>query len=214
MDDPTVNLQSHMSDLLKVILSSPPLRSDSGLTAAWASVLANAMLAYHQSDADECAAELGKVWKAIWNLLESSDSPTRKAATEALSTLCRCFTPSLIVAAVKEKSSPEPKSTISKIIAQTTKALDTITYARAIPEILSVVSSLVENLRFRNGSRKVSTAAQQLMLSLIVKIADLRIEKTFEHKESADMTLSTAMCVLGPDVLLQVLPLNLEPIDR
>ena len=36
MDDPTVNIQSHMSDILKVDLSSPPLRSDAALTAAWA----------------------------------------------------------------------------------------------------------------------------------------------------------------------------------
>ena len=203
-----------MSDLLKVVLSSPPLRSDAGLTAAWAGVLGSTMLAYHQSNAEECAAELGKVWKALWNLLESHDAPTRKAAAEALSSLGQCFTPSLIVAAVKDRKSSEPKNPINKMIAQTTKALDSITYASAIPEILSIVSSLIENLRYRNGSRKNSTAAEQLMLPVITKVAELRIQKTFEHKEAADATLGTAMRILGPEVLLRTLPLNLETVDR
>ena len=214
MDDPTVNLQSHMSELLKVILSSPPLRSDASLTAAWANVLGGTMLAYHQANPEECAAELGKVWKAIWNLLDSSEAVTRKAASDALATLGQCFTTSLIKAAVKEKGSDEPKSVIGKIVAQTTKALDSLAYARAIPDILAVVSSLIENLKSRNGSRKNSTAAEQLLLPLITKVADLRVQKTFEYKEAADATLGVAMRVLGPAVLLRVLPLNLEQIDR
>ncbi|RDX55210.1 NUC173-domain-containing protein [Lentinus brumalis] len=214
MDDPTVNIQSHMSDMLKVVLSSPPLRSDSALTAAWAGVLGNTMLAYHQHNADECAAELGKVWKAIWNLLDSQDAATRKAAAEALSTLGQCFTPALIAAAIKEKDSAERKSVLGKIISQTTDALDSLAHARAIPDILSVASSLIENLRYRGGSRKNPTAAEQLLQALVTKIADLRVQKTFEHKEAADATLSTAMRVLGPQVLLAWLPLNLETVDR
>ncbi|EJF65237.1 ribosomal RNA-processing protein 12 [Dichomitus squalens LYAD-421 SS1] len=214
MDDPTVNLQSHMSELLKVILSAPPLRSDAALTAAWANVLGSTMLAYHQANPEECAAELGKVWKAIWNLLESSDAATRKAAADALATLGQCFTTTLIKAAVKEKSSDEPKSAIGKIIAQSTKALDSLAYARAIPDILAVVASLIENLKSRNGSRKNTTAAEQLLLPLITKVADLRVQKTFEYKETADATLGVAMRVLGPAVLLRVLPLNLEQVDR
>ena len=214
MDDPTVNLQSHMSDLLKVILSSPPLRSDSALTAAWAGVLGSTMLAYHQSNGEECAAELSKVWNAVWKLLDAQDAGTRKAAASTLSTLGQCFTPSLITAAIKEKDAAEPKSAIGKIVSQTSQSLESLPYARAIPDILMVASSLVENLRYRSGSRKNPTAAERLLLPLVAKIADLRIQKTFEHKEAADATLSAAMRVLGPEVLLRALPLNLEAKDR
>ncbi|KAI8992894.1 NUC173-domain-containing protein [Trametes punicea] len=213
-EDPTVNLQSHMSELLKVILSSPPIRSDAALNAAWANVLGNTMLAYHDANADECMSQLTKVWKALWSLLESSDAATRKAAAHALSMLCQCFTPATIKAAVKEKDAAEAKTPIRKIILQTTAALDSLAFARAIPEVLSVTSSLIESLRFRNGSRKNTTAAEQLLLPLIVKVADLRIQKTFEYKEAADATLGTAMRILGPEVVLRALPLNLETIDR
>ncbi|CDO72515.1 hypothetical protein BN946_scf184980.g56 [Trametes cinnabarina] len=214
MDDPTVDLQSHMSELLKVILSSPPIKTDAALNSAWANVLGNTMLAYHHTNAEECATHLTKVWKALWSLLESPDGITRKSAAQALSSLCKCFTPATIKAAVKEKDSAEPKNPIRKIIMQTTAALDSLAYARAIPEVLLVISSLIENLRFRNGSRKTTTAAEQLLLPLITKIADFRIQKTFEHKEAVDATLSTAMKILGPQVILRALPLNLETVDR
>ncbi|KAI0674870.1 NUC173-domain-containing protein [Trametes maxima] len=214
LEDPTVDLHSHMSDLLKVILSSPPIKSDAALNAAWATVLGNTMLAYHHANADECVSQLTKVWKALWGLLESSDGATRKAAAQALSTLGQCFTPATIKAAVKEKDSAEPKEPIRKIILQATSALESLTYARAIPEVLSVVSSLIENLRFRNGSRRNTTAAEQLLLPLITQIAGLRVQKTFEYKEAADATLGTAMRVLGPEVVLRSLPLNLETVDR
>ena len=58
------------------------------------------------------------------------------------------------------------------------------------------------------------TAAQTLMMPMIKHIGDLRTQKNFEYKEAADSTLSTAMRVLGPHVLLETLPLNLEPEDR
>ncbi|KAI0821663.1 NUC173-domain-containing protein [Trametes gibbosa] len=214
LEDPTVDLQSHMSELLKVILSSPPIRSDAALNAAWATVLGSTMLAYHHANADECVSQLSKVWKALWGLLESSDGATRKSTAHALAMLGQCFTPATIKAAVKEKDSTEPKAPIRRIVHQTMATLDSLTYAQAIPEVLSVVSSLIENLRFRNGARRNSTAAEQLLLPLITKIASLRVQKTFEHKEAADATIGTAMRILGPEVVLRALPLNLETADR
>jgi ribosomal RNA-processing protein 12 len=42
----------------------------------------------------------------------------------------------------------------------------------------------------------------------------MRTEKNFEHKGAADRVLSQAMGTMGPAVLLNALPLNLEPADR
>lgn len=103
------------------------------------------MLAYHHADADACAVELSKVWNAVWKLLDSSDPSTRKAAAASLATLGQCFTPSLISAAIAERTSPEPKSVIGKIISQVTKSFGTLAFARAIPDILAVTSSHITN---------------------------------------------------------------------
>lgn len=171
------------------------------------------MFAYNTSDPDACAQHLGEAWKAIWAFLDSPDSAVRKSAAVSLGPLVKCFTPPLIAAAVRERDSSDPKAPLARIALQVRKALDSLSFARAIPELLTVVSLLISGLRYRP---KLDTpyAAEMLMMPIIVKIGELRIQKTFEFKEAADAVLSTAMHVLGPHVLLRELPLNLEPADR
>ena len=81
-------------------------------------------------------------------------------------------------------------------------------------ELLHIISALISSLRIRPKGPKTPTAAELLLISLIQQIAEMRIAKGFEYKEAADDALKTAMSVLGPEVLLKALPLNLEPEDR
>ncbi|KIK91816.1 hypothetical protein PAXRUDRAFT_34789 [Paxillus rubicundulus Ve08.2h10] len=198
--------------VLSAILSSPPPKSDVTITPSWVRVLGDAMLAYHSADPDACTGEFLKVWKSIWSFFEISHSQTRKAVAEALESLARCITLPMVHAAVNE--SPNGKSPLRVIIEQTTKALDSLAYARAIPELFHVVSSLLCNLKMCVRGETSAVAAEKLLMPLVQKIADLRIQKGFEHKEAADTVISTAMSVVGPAVLLQAIPLNLEPQDR
>ncbi|KAG6920273.1 hypothetical protein DXG01_005042 [Tephrocybe rancida] len=200
-----------LSDVLSVVLSSPPSKSDTILSPSWVQVLGNAFSVYRATDTTAHANELAKVWKTIWSFLESSDPSTRKAAAQSLDTLCRSFTPTFISSALRDQSSNTP---LRNIITQTSKALDSLAYARAMPELLSVISSMIANLRYRPGSRSSPTAAEALLLRIIEHVGKLRVQKGFEFKEAADATLATAMRILGPQVLLQLLPLNLEPSDR
>ncbi|KAF8973157.1 NUC173-domain-containing protein [Flammula alnicola] len=210
VEDESNNIGSQLSEVLKVVLSSPPSKSDFILSASWVQVLGGALVAHNAVDSKAASSELNKVWKSVWNFLDSTDASTRKAAAQSLANISSCFTPALIATAIADK---EGTSTIHKIIAQVTKALDSLAYARSIPEILSIISSLITNLQHRT-SKTSPTAAEILLSPLIVRIADLRISKGFEYKEAADATLSVAMRVLGPAVLLELLPLNLEPSSR
>jgi ribosomal RNA-processing protein 12 len=106
------------------------------------------------------------------------------------------------------------KSPLRSVISQMTKALDSLAFASAMQELLSVISALVSNLGVRVNPAKSTTATEALLMPLVSKIADLRVQKGFEHKEAADAVLSTAMRVVGPAVLLAAIPLNLEPSDR
>ncbi|KAF5380415.1 hypothetical protein D9615_004614 [Tricholomella constricta] len=205
------HIGDQLSDVLSVVLSSPPSKSDTILSPAWVLVLGHAFSVYRATDNGAHSNQLGKVWKTIWSFLESSDAPTRKAAAQSLDVLCCSFSPALISSALQDGAS---KDTLRKIITQTTQALDSLAYARAMPELLSVLSSMIVNLRYRPKPRSSPTAAESLLLPLIVHVGTLRIQKGFEYKEAADATLATAMRILGPEVLLRVLPLNLEPSDR
>ncbi|TFK53636.1 NUC173-domain-containing protein [Heliocybe sulcata] len=216
---PSADSESRIADqtssIVQAVVSNPPIKSDTALAPAWVEVVGHAMLAYHASHPEPYAQELGRVWKVIWPFLESSDAPTRTAAAQSMQMLAQCFTSALITAAVKEAVATEHKSTVGKIVVDARKALDALAFARSIPEVLLVNAALFENLRYRpDGSRTTPTAAQSLMLPTVQKIAELRVKKNFEFKEAADTTLGVAMSVLGPQVLLETIPLNIEPADR
>lgn len=210
VEDPSSNIGSQLTEVLKVVLSSPPSKSDFVLSASWVQVLGGALVAYNTVDSKAASAELSKVWKSVWNFLDSPDAGTRKAAAASLTSITSCFTPDLIESAIPDR---EGSSSIRKIIAQVSNALESLSYARAIPEILTIISSVITNLQHRD-SKDSPTAAELLLSPLIIRIADLRISKGFEYKEAADATLAVAMRILGPAVLLEILPLNLEPASR
>ncbi|KAF4621075.1 hypothetical protein D9613_000384 [Agrocybe pediades] len=210
VEDESSNMGSQLPEVLKVVLSSPPSKSDFTLSSSWVQVSSAALVAYHTIEPESASKEVNKVWKSVWNFLDSSDSATRKSTASALSSITTCFTPKLIKAAIVDK---DESSVIRRIVSQVAKALDSLPYARAIPELLSIISSFLENLQLRESPTS-PTAAEVLVLPLIVRISDLRVSKGFEYKEAADATLSVAMRILGPAVLLNALPLNLEPSDR
>ena len=203
----------HVSGALKAVLSSPPSKSDKTLAPAWVNVLGDAMLAQSATDPDAGAEGVGKVWKAVWPFLESSESSVRKAAAECLGSVARCFTPTFIGLALCETGQNEANSSLNKIISQVTEGVDSLPLARSMTELLDVISSLIYSLRHR-VNRTSPSATESLLLPLIQKVGDLRTQKGFEYKEAVDETLATAMRVVGPEVLLRVLPLNLEPSDR
>ena len=204
---------SEIPNILKAVLSSPPPKTDAAIAPAWLGLLGNALIPYKDAEPQASAGELGKVWKAVWAFLESSDATIRKASCQSLALLAQCFTLEFITPAIRELGQSEPKSALGKIVVQTEKAFDSLALARSMSELLFVVSALVSNLRYREEPEG-QTAAELLLLPLVQKIGNTRTEKTFEHKEVADRVLSQAMATMGPAVLLNALPLNLEPPDR
>jgi ribosomal RNA-processing protein 12 len=215
-EDDESDISSQIPSILKAVLTSLPSKADATLAPAWLSVLGNTLTAYHRHDAGVAVGEVGKVWKIIWTFLDNGDSNVRRAAAQALGAVSSCFTPELIDAASKErksKATADPKSVIGRITSQVCEALDELSFARAMPDLLSVITFLLSGLR-REPPGLGATAAQILLLPAIEQVAHLRVEKGFEFKEAADGTLSAAMSVLGAAVLLEALPLNIEPADR
>ncbi|KAH7888705.1 armadillo-type protein [Phlebopus sp. FC_14] len=212
VDSGTQSGMEQIPAVLSAVITSPPPKSDATVTPSWLGVLGDSMLAYHAADPEGCAGEFSKVWSTVWAFFETSHVPIRKAVAKALESLASCIT--LPIAQTAVKDSAKGNATLRNIIAQITRALDSLAYAQAIPELLQVVSSLITNLDMRVESGKSIVAAEVLLLPLVRKIADLRTLKNFEHKEGADAVISTALKVVGPAVLLEAIPLNLEPQDR
>jgi ribosomal RNA-processing protein 12 len=204
-----------MTSLISVLLSSAPSKSDAAQTPAWLDLLGAAfsfgpIVFPAENDIDA-------VFKSIFSYLEATDATIRTGASRAVTALVsKCITLPMVEAAVTERSQKKPNSPVGKILAHVRMSLETLSYARAMPQMLAVLASLLLALRSRP---KVSagfplTAAELLLLDIVQKIGELRVKNSFEHKEAADEVLKAAMSVLGPEVILRVLPLGLIPEDR
>ena len=213
-DDDETALTAQLPDIISAIHSACPPHGDTTVSPAWMLVLAKALASYKETSPGEVELELPWAWKRIWDFLESTDRDTRRSATEALDLISACFSSPLIEKALSDAHNGTDNSIVLKIITQAQKALDSLTFARSVPELLSVISSLVRALRHRGGVATNPTAAEVLMPGIITKIGTLRTQKHFEYKEDADRTLGVVMGVIGPGALLEILPLNLEPSDR
>lgn len=211
--DDGFDVVSEIPPILKAVLSSPPPRTDKVIAPAWLGLLGSALLTYKDTDPHATAGELGKVWKAVWAFLESSDATIRKASCQSLILLAQCLTPEITMHAMQEHGKSETKSAIGRIVLQAEKAFESLAFARSMSELLLVISTLISNLRYREMPAG-PTAAEVLLLPLVQKIGNMRTERNFEHKEAADRVLSQAMGTMGPAALLDALPLNLEPADR
>ena len=213
-DDDETALTAQLPDIISAIHSACPPHSDTTVSPAWTLVLAKALVSYKETSTGKFESELPRAWRSIWDFLESTDRDTRKSAAEALDLVSACFTSPLIEKARSDARQGTDNSIVVKIVNQTLKALDSLTFAGSVPELLSVVSSLVRALRHRGGVVTNPTAAEALMPGIIKKIGTLRTQKNFEYKEDADKTLGVVMGTIGPEALLKILPLNLEPSDR
>jgi ribosomal RNA-processing protein 12 len=198
--------------ILKGVMSFTP-EVDKAIAPVWLGLLGNGFLVYKNTDPRASAGELWEVWKAVWAFLESSDATVRKAACQSLELLAQCLTPETIRLAMQERGQSEPKSTLGRIVGDVEKAFQSLAFARSMSELLLAISALISNLRYREVPAG-PTAAEVLLLPLVQRIGNMRTEKNFEHKGAADRVLSQAMGTLGPAVLLDALPLNLEPADR
>jgi len=211
--DDGFDISSEIPQILDAVLFSPPSITDTAIAPVWLGLLGNSLLAYKDTNPHASSSELGKVWEAVWVFLESSDTAVRKSSCQSFALLAQCFTPELITPAIREHGHSEPKTALGKIISQAEKAFESLVFARYMSELLYVISVLVSNLRYREKSAG-PTAAEVLLLPLVQKVGIIRTEKNFEYKEAADRVLSQAMATMGPAVLLNALPLNLEPADR
>lgn len=211
-DDST---SSDVTPLVHALLSSPPIKTDTTQTPAWLE-LHRAAFSTGLVCLDEKSADT--VFKSIFDYLQTSDGGIRTSAAEALcALLSKAITNDMIISAVSEVHEKKISSAVGKIIGHVRTSLSILQYAQAIPQILTILAALITALRYRPLNQTVSpppTATEILVLDLIQYTGQLRIKKKFEHKEAADQALRTAMGIVGPEVILTVLPLCLLPEER
>ncbi|GAA5995678.1 mRNA-binding protein RRP12 [Rhodotorula paludigena] len=175
------------------------------LLAGWVEGVGEGMVALARSDADAALGRLATLFPSTLGLLAAASTPALRLAVETACTLMirHCIPDAEILAA---------GATVKGVIEHVERALTSARYAaQSQPHVLALVKALFLRLRVRDSANGGKPAAARLLTKALVLVGKAREDSRFEWKKEADAVLDAAIKVLGPETVLEYLPLNLAP---
>ena len=192
---------ANLPRLLSAIAELRPSGNDAHLLPPWIAVLSRAYEVAAQVDPNRTFHQLPVIVRQLSDYLASSSSSSsssslvRASAAEGLVSLLANAVPDWS----KSESSAEDDRVFQQL-AESVGSLLTVKYQAAWMEVLTVLAASFHAFRSRSTP----------LLSPIVKmVGDLRSLESFQGKKQADDVLGSAIAIMGPEAVLQILPLNL-----
>ncbi|KAL1305281.1 hypothetical protein AAFC00_002189 [Neodothiora populina] len=181
--------------LLEVIGELQPSQTDTQLLPPWIAVLSRAYDVAAQISPEETFQNLPNLFAQVAAFLTAPSHNIRISASECLiSFLTNCIPDSVLL---------DPSIMDEKVfegLGRVINDLLTVKYQSAWMEVFNVIAAAFDALRWR---------AQGIMTNAIKTVGDLRGNDTFTGKKEADAVLAKAISAVGPDDVLDILPLNL-----
>lgn len=186
---------SKLPRLLEVISELRPSQNDSQLLPPWIAVLSRGYDVSAQIEPDETFQKLPELFNLISAFLASSSHNIRVSASECLiSFMANCVPDSVLL---------EPSIYDEKVLEKLAKAaVDLLSpkYQAAWMESFNVMSAMFDGLRWR---------ADPILSDVVRTIGELRGSEAFTGKKEADEVIGKAVRAMGPESVLDILPLNL-----
>lgn len=192
IDNPVIENWSMMLDNIAQL---QPSKEDTHLLPTWVAILTRAHEVLSQSNPDHTFQRLPDVFAQIASFLDSTSTNIRTSASEGLVALIKTCIPQRVLV--------EPAEADIAILQRLGAIMDnllSVNFQSAWMEVFNVVNAMITSLRWR---------AVPSMDRSITTIGDLRGNDAFNGNREADLVLSSAITSLGPDVLLNLLPLNI-----
>jgi len=181
--------------LLEIIKELRPAPNDVQLLPPWIAILSRAYDVAAQISPEETFQEILEPFNLVASYLESEAKNIRISASECLvSFLANCVPPQVLV-----EPSIYDEKVIEKLV-QTVEGLLTIKYQAAWLETFNVIGAMFDALRWRS---------HPYLLGITKTIGEIRTNDSFTGKQEADVVLGKAIRAMGPEAVLNVLPLNL-----
>ncbi|KAH8708577.1 ribosomal RNA-processing protein 12 [Phaeosphaeriaceae sp. PMI808] len=181
--------------LLDVIAELQPSKNDSQLLPPWIAVISRGYEVSAQLEPEDTFLKLPELFIMISEFLTSSSHNIRISASECLI--------SFLVNLIPDNVILDPSVYDEKILEKVAKIaqdLLSVRYQAAWMEVFTMLSAMFETLRWRSDP---------IMRSVLRTVGDLRSNESFSGKKEADVIISRAISAMGPDVVLEILPLNL-----
>ncbi|KAF2762289.1 NUC173-domain-containing protein [Pseudovirgaria hyperparasitica] len=182
--------------LLEKILELQPARGDSQLLPPWIAVLSRGYDVSAQVEPEETFQKLPDLFAKISEFLESPSHNIRISASECLIS----FMANCVPVSVLQNPSIFDEKALEKL-SRTAAGLLSVKYQAAWMEVFNVLGAMFEKLRWM-ASPYLDTTVKQ--------IGELRGSDSFAGKTEADTVLSKAVRAIGPEKVLEILPLNLS----
>ncbi|KAL8796289.1 MAG: hypothetical protein Q9195_001404 [Heterodermia aff. obscurata] len=186
---------SKLPRMMEAISELRPSQNDSQLLPPWIAVVSRGCDVSAQVEPEETFQKLPESFELISSYLASASHSIRVSASECLiSFFVNCVPNSVIL-----EPSVYDEKPLEKLGKLTTNLL-TVRFQAAWIEVFSVLSAFFTALRWRSKS---------IADEIIQTIGELRSNESFNGKKEADSVLGSAIEAMGPEAVLQLLPLNL-----
>jgi len=170
--------------LLEILDELQPSATDSQLLPPWIAVMSRGYDVSAQVDPEDAFQKLPEAFKRVSGFMSSGSHNIRVSASECLiSFLVNCVPATVIT---------EPSVYDEKTLEKLAKI--------AWMDVFRVLEATFETLRWRSSP---------LMTHALKAVGDLRSNESFTGKSEADAVIAKALAAMGPDSVLEILPLNL-----
>jgi ribosomal RNA-processing protein 12 len=185
--------------LLEILEGLQPSEKDSQLLPPWIAVLSRACDVYSQISPNECFEKLPFAFDKVSLFLSSMSNNIRVSAADCLiSFLVNCVPASILI----EPSIYDEK--VFEKLAKTAIGLLSVKYQTAWMDVFRVLGAMFDSFHWRSGP---------LLTPVVRTIGGLRGDDSFGGKKEADAVLGRAVHAMGPEAVLNILPLNLATKD-
>ncbi|KAI8934959.1 hypothetical protein NX059_008625 [Plenodomus lindquistii] len=181
--------------LLEVISELQPSKNDSQLLPPWIAVISRGYEVSAQIEPEDTFMKLPELFTMMSGFLTSSSHNIRISASECLISFLANLIPDSVIV---EPSIYDEK--ILEKVAKIAQDLLSVKYQAAWMEVFSMLSAMFETLRWRSDP---------ILRPVLRTVGELRSNESFAGKKEADAVISRAISAMGPDVVLEILPLNL-----
>lgn len=181
--------------LLEVISELQPSKNDTQLLPPWIAVISRGYEVSAHIEPEDTFLKLPELFTMVASFLTSSSHNIRISASECLIS----FLVNLIPETVILEPSVYDEKTLEKL-AKIAQDLLSVKYQAAWMEVFNVLSAMFETLRWQ---------ADPILRPVLRAVGELRSNESFAGKKEADAVISRAVGAVGPDVVLEILPLNL-----
>ncbi|KAK1139649.1 pre-rRNA processing protein [Aspergillus melleus] len=186
---------SKLPRLLDAISELKPAQNDSQLLPPWIAVLSRGYDVSAQISPEDTFEKLPDLFNMISSYLASPSSNIRVSASECLvSFLANCIPNSVII-----EPSVYDEKTLEKLAKAATDLLS-VKYQAAWAEVFNVCSAMFDSFKWRSSP---------FLDSIVKTVGELRSNESFHGKKEADQVLGSAVEAMGPEAVLEILPLNI-----